>query len=124
MATSVHAASFFQMMIDVIFNRMIIVPRLVIFELGGLILYMCLAFVVFAADNFWTYAFLDWSQGPKAAIWYFVVAILAVIVFFLQYGIHQLRDFIARRVHRNKDHEQFDMEAKGDLPEPTQKDEE
>jgi hypothetical protein len=124
MATSVHAASFFQMMIDVIFNRMIIVPRLVIFELGGLILYMCLAFVVFATDNFWTYSFLDWSQGPKAAIWYFVVAILAVIVFFLQYGIHQLRDFIARRVHRKKDHEQFDMEAKGDLPEPTQKDEE
>ncbi|GAB5588227.1 hypothetical protein Unana1_03127 [Umbelopsis nana] len=116
MATSVHAASFFQMMIDVIFNKMIIVPRLVIFELLGMILYMCLAFVVYAVDHFWTYEFLDWSQGPKAAIWYFVVAILAVIVFFLQYGIHQFRDFIARRVNGNeRAHEQFDMEAKGDL---------
>jgi hypothetical protein len=116
MATSVHAASFFQMMIDVIFNKMIIVPRLVIFELLGMILYMCLAFVVYAVDDFWTYEFLDWSQGPKAAIWYFVVAILAVIVFFLQYGIHQFRDFIARRVNGNEGaHEQFDMEAKGDL---------
>ncbi|KAG2173289.1 hypothetical protein INT43_004663 [Umbelopsis isabellina] len=110
MACSVHAASFFQMMIDVIFNRMIMVPRMVIFELMGMILYMCLAFVIYGVDHVWTYAFLDWSQGGKAAIWYVVVAAVAVIVFFLMYGVHRLRDFIASRAGRNNQHEQFDLE--------------
>lgn len=38
------------------------------------------------------YSFLDWNQGPSAAIWYFIVAFAVVICFFLQCGIHKLRD--------------------------------
>jgi uncharacterized protein YacL len=110
MACSVHAASFFQMMIDVIFNRMIVIPRLVIFELMGLILYMCLAFIIYATQHYWTYPFLDWSQGGKAAIWYIVVAVIAVVVFFLQYGIHRLRDYIASRAGRDRESQQYDLE--------------
>lgn len=86
------------------------VPRMVIFELMGMILYMCLAFVIYGVDHVWTYPFLDWSQGGKAAIWYVVIAVVAVIVFFLMYGIHRLRDFIASRVSRDNQHEQFDLE--------------
>ena len=100
------------MMTEVTFSRMICVPRMVLFPLFVLVLYTCLTFVIFAVDHAWVYPFLDWSQGPKAAIWYAVVALVAVIGFFLNYGIHQLRDAVARRVHRR---------VHGNFEEPTDK---
>jgi hypothetical protein len=41
---------------------------------------------------------LDWTQGPKAAIWYFAVGIICVLAFFIQILIHWLRDFVARKM--------------------------
>lgn len=46
-------------------------------------------------EKWWVYSFLDWSQGPSAAVWYIAVALCVVICFFLQYGIHALRDWLA-----------------------------
>jgi hypothetical protein len=43
---------------------------------------------------------LDWSQGPKAAIWYFVVAIVVVLAFFFMVLVHMLRDWIVRKTGR------------------------
>lgn len=43
------------------------------------------------------YPFLEWSQGPSAAIWYFAVGIICVVAFFIQVLIHWLRDFVARK---------------------------
>ena len=45
---SVHASSFFLMIIDVIFNRMKVPIRMILFVLGTVVLYMCLAFIVHA----------------------------------------------------------------------------
>lgn len=45
----------------------------------------------------WVYPFLDWYQGPSAAIWYFAVGIICVVAFFIQVLIHWLRDFVARK---------------------------
>ena len=45
----------------------------------------------------WVYPFLNWSQGPTTAIWYFVVAIIVVVAFFIMILIHWIRDFIARK---------------------------
>jgi flagellar biosynthesis/type III secretory pathway M-ring protein FliF/YscJ len=45
----------------------------------------------------WVYPFLDWSQGPPTAIWYFVVAIIVVVAFFIMILVHWIRDLIARK---------------------------
>lgn len=49
------------------------------------------------SNHYWVYPFLDWSQGGKAAIWYIVVGVIAVVAFLIQVGIHWLRDFVARK---------------------------
>lgn len=54
-----------------------------------------LAHLVSTSEHWWVYSFLDWNQGPSAAIWYFIVAFAVVICFFLQWGIHKLRDCCA-----------------------------
>ncbi|KAI9340750.1 hypothetical protein BD770DRAFT_476527 [Pilaira anomala] len=94
---SVHGVSFFLMIIDVIFNRMKIPIRMIMFVLVTVVIYMCLAFVVYATQGFWVYPFLEWDQGPKAAIWYVAVAAIVTLSFFLQVLIHFLRDFIAKK---------------------------
>ncbi|KAG2228422.1 hypothetical protein INT48_005372 [Thamnidium elegans] len=86
------------MMMDVIFNRMQLPNRMVLFVFFTVLFYMFLAFVIYATENVWVYPFLDWSQGPRTAIWYFVVAILVVVIYFIMVGIHLLRDWIARKL--------------------------
>jgi hypothetical protein len=76
---------------------------MVLFPLFILILYMCFTFVIFSIYHVWVYPFLDWSLGGRASIGYIVVAGVAILAFFINYGIHQIRDFIARRVYRNKE---------------------
>lgn len=48
MNVSVHGVSFFLMIFDVILNRMKLPIRMVIFPLITIILYMLLAFVIYA----------------------------------------------------------------------------
>ncbi|CAO0799325.1 unnamed protein product [Mucor circinelloides] len=97
---SVHGVSFFMMIIDVIFNRIKIPIRLVLFVFFTVVFYMFLAFIIFASTGRWVYPFLDWSQGPPTAIWYFVVAIIVVVSFFIMILIHWIRDVIARKTGR------------------------
>ncbi|CAO3610092.1 unnamed protein product [Mucor fragilis] len=97
---SVHGVSFFMMLIDVIFNRIKIPIRLVLFVFFTVVFYMFLSFIIFASTGTWTYPFLNWAIGPPAAIWYFVVAIIVVVSFFLMILIHWIRDVIARKTGR------------------------
>ncbi|KAK4512605.1 uncharacterized protein ATC70_003308 [Mucor velutinosus] len=97
MNVSVHGVSFFLMIFDVIFNRMKLSIRMAIFPLLTIIFYMLLAFIIYAVNHRWVYPFLDWYQGPSAAIWYFAVGIICVVAFFIQVLIHWLRDFVARK---------------------------
>ncbi|KAI8970081.1 hypothetical protein BDF20DRAFT_915945 [Mycotypha africana] len=92
---SVHGVSFFLMLFDVIFNRMKLPIRLIVFVLLTVLFYMFLTFIIHATAGFWVYPFLDWQQGPKAAIWYFVVAIVVVVSFFIMKIVHSIRDYIA-----------------------------
>ncbi|KAF9098184.1 hypothetical protein BGX27_000841 [Mortierella sp. AM989] len=52
------------------------------------------------------YPFLDWSQGPKAAIYYIGLAIGLFLVFFALYFIHNFR---------NKSLTNHSIEINGDL---------
>ncbi|RCH78806.1 hypothetical protein CU098_004850, partial [Rhizopus stolonifer] len=97
---SVHAVSFFLMIFDVIMNRMKTPIRMVVFPLITIILFMFLAFIVYACNGYWIYGFLDWSQGGKAALWYILVGIICVVGYFFQCLIHWFRDFIARKSGR------------------------
>lgn len=47
--------------------------------------------------GYWVYPFLDWTQGPIAAAYYFAVALIVLIAFFIQVIIHYVRDFVARK---------------------------
>lgn len=60
-------------------------------------LYSKLTFSKLNRNHTWVYPFLEWSQGPSAAIWYFAVGIICVVAFFIQVLIHWLRDFVARK---------------------------
>lgn len=46
------------------------------------------------------YPFLNWSQGPIAAVWYFMVAIITVVAYFIMVLIHFVRDWIAQKTYR------------------------
>ncbi|KAI8393890.1 uncharacterized protein BYT42DRAFT_609654 [Radiomyces spectabilis] len=98
MTISLHALTFFMMLVDVVFNRMVLQIRIVLLIFANTLIYMCLTFIVHTINDWWVYSFLDWSQGPSAAIWYLAVATFVVLCFFLQMGIHALRDSIASRV--------------------------
>ncbi|GAA5817183.1 hypothetical protein MFLAVUS_010725 [Mucor flavus] len=99
---SVHGVSFFLMIFDVIFNRMKAPLRMIIFVLFTVLVYMCLAFVVHATQGYWVYPFLNWEQGPKAAIWYVAVAAIVIVSYLLQVLIHFLRDFVARKMGKSE----------------------
>jgi hypothetical protein len=43
---------------------------------------------------------LSWSQGQIAALWYFLVAIITVVAYFIMVLIHFVRDWIARKIGR------------------------
>ncbi|KAL0077672.1 hypothetical protein J3Q64DRAFT_1746805 [Phycomyces blakesleeanus] len=92
---SVHAVSFFLMMTDMIFGRVKFFIRQVITVLCTVILYMFLSFIIHASTGWWVYPFLDWSNGRFTALWYFAVAIGIVVIFFIQFFFHWLRDRIA-----------------------------
>lgn len=98
---SVHGASFFLMIFDVIFNRMVLPIRMVLFVFFTVIFYMFVTFIIFADTGKWVYPFLDWSQGPMTALWYFMVAIIVVVAYFVMVFIHWLRGWIARKTGRS-----------------------
>ncbi|KAI8390853.1 uncharacterized protein BYT42DRAFT_641428 [Radiomyces spectabilis] len=100
MECSVHAASFFMMMSEVIFSRMQVYINMILFVFFTVVLYMFLTFIIFAVDHFWVYPFLDWSQGGMAAVWYIVVGVIVVVFFFLQMLFHWIRNRIARKLGR------------------------
>ncbi|KAI9354009.1 hypothetical protein BD770DRAFT_392906 [Pilaira anomala] len=100
---SVHGITLVMTVIEVIFNRMRLPIRMILPVFFTVLLYMFLAFIIFASKHVWVYSFLAWDQGPKAALWYFVVAIMIVVIFFVMLLIHLLRDYLAFKFGRSKD---------------------
>lgn len=49
------------------------------------------------SNGWWVYPFLDWYQGPSAAIWYIAVGLICVVAFFIQVLIHWVKEFVARK---------------------------
>lgn len=49
------------------------------------------------SEHWWVYSFLDWSQGPRASIWYIAVSVIVILCYFLQLAIHATRDWIASK---------------------------
>ncbi|GAA5796972.1 hypothetical protein HPULCUR_002350 [Helicostylum pulchrum] len=93
------------MMTDVILNRMKLPKRMVLMPFFTILFYMFLTFIIYAIKNVWVYPFLDWNQGPKAAIWYFAIAISVVVIYFFMIGIHLVRNWIAKILDNESDRE-------------------
>lgn len=66
---------------------------------------MYIHIISIASKNVWVYPFLDWNQGPKAAIWYFAIAISVVVIYFFMIGIHLVRNWIAKILDNESDRE-------------------
>ncbi|KAL7331301.1 hypothetical protein PS15p_203510 [Mucor circinelloides] len=119
MSISLHAVTLFILIVEVIFNRMIIRINMVLLVFGTVLLYMCLVFIIFAVEHWWVYSFLDWSVGPSAIIWYLAISVFIVLCFFLQVGLHKARDQIAKRFvkkYRNHQPTQDDDDEKKETP--------
>ncbi|KAI9266293.1 hypothetical protein EDC94DRAFT_646933 [Helicostylum pulchrum] len=99
---SLHAVTLFVLLVEVIFNRMIIYINMVLLVYITVLLYMCMTFIIFAVEQWWVYSFLDWRVGPSAAIWYIAISVIIIICFFFQVLVHKLRDFIAKKLIASK----------------------
>ncbi|CAO3600629.1 unnamed protein product [Absidia cylindrospora] len=92
---SVHGASLVMMMVDVILNRMIIHKRMCLLVLLTIVFYIGLAFIYYASEHWWVYSFMDWSYPGTAAMYYVALGVFITLCFFLQVGLHALRDKMA-----------------------------
>ncbi|KAG0241871.1 hypothetical protein BGW41_005217 [Actinomortierella wolfii] len=90
-----HGADLACMLIELVFNRMNLLPVHVLGPLFFIILYMFLAWVYYAARREWLYGFLDWSS-PIAAGWYLGLLAAFTLLFFFQLYLHKGRDAIFR----------------------------
>ncbi|CAO3618965.1 unnamed protein product [Cunninghamella blakesleeana] len=118
---SVHGVSFLMVLIDVILNRMVMHGRICLLVLLNVLIYLCLAFIYFAVDHWWVYSFMDWNKPVTAISYYIALTIFIAICFFIQMGIHSLRDFIARKTSTSKRESDtsYDLEiADDDLKNP------
>ncbi|CAB5368013.1 unnamed protein product [Rhizophagus irregularis] len=97
---SVHGLNFLFAIIEIFLNRQIIVVSFVILSLIIQILYMFVVFINYAVTSMWIYGFADFTKGSITAIWYIGLIIGYIIIFFLVYGVHLLRDFLGRRFGR------------------------
>ncbi|KAI9271531.1 hypothetical protein BDA99DRAFT_298458 [Phascolomyces articulosus] len=98
-AVSLHGSTFLMMITEVIMSRMIIYKRMVVVVFCTVLTYMVLTFIIYASEKWWVYSFLDWSQGASCSIWYIAVAVSVILCFFLQLGIHALREKIGAKCH-------------------------
>ncbi|ORY97969.1 hypothetical protein BCR43DRAFT_490640 [Syncephalastrum racemosum] len=98
--TSLHGVSWFLMFTDSCFNRMKMRVNIVVLIVITIIFYMFLTFIGWGSLHWWVYPFLAWSQGGVAAGWYVGVGVCFVIVYFLQYLFHFVRDWIAKKMGR------------------------
>ncbi|KAI7858451.1 hypothetical protein BDC45DRAFT_531648 [Circinella umbellata] len=97
MALSLHGSTFFIMMTEVIMTRMVLYTRMIVVVFCTVLAYMLLTFIIYASEKWWVYSFLDWDQGASCSIWYIAVAVSVVLCFFLQIGIHALREKIGAK---------------------------
>lgn len=61
------------------------------------------------SDHYWVYPFLNWEDA-LVAVYYFMVAIICVVAFFVQFLIHWIRDFIARKTGHDNFNEKVGSE--------------
>ncbi|KAG0326990.1 hypothetical protein BG000_001170, partial [Podila horticola] len=72
---SVHLLDGVLAISELVFNRHFLQPIHSLFVAGVMLFYMFLTFVVHKTQGTWVYPFLNWDQGPKAAIYYIGICI-------------------------------------------------
>ncbi|CAG8483421.1 17737_t:CDS:2 [Acaulospora morrowiae] len=109
LAISVHGGDFLAMMIELFLNRQIMKKSFVILTCLGLLLFMLESFVVFESSGLWVYSFLDWKNGSPStvAIRYVLFLVSFVVVYFIVYGLHLLRDWIGKKLHKKRTDEKY-----------------
>ncbi|KAG9285190.1 hypothetical protein G9A89_004405 [Geosiphon pyriformis] len=99
---STHGFDLIMVMTEVFFNRMPFVNTHWIIIIIELVLYLLLARINYAINRVFPYYFLNWEQGSIIFWYYFAVLGVALLAYFIQKGIHSLRDSIGRGIWRKK----------------------
>ncbi|KAF9412086.1 hypothetical protein BGZ94_001147 [Podila epigama] len=89
---SVHLLDGVLAISELIFNRHFLQPIHSLIIAGIMLFYMFLTFIVHKTEGTWVYPFLDWNQGPKAAIYYIGICIGLFVVFFVLLFVHKYRN--------------------------------
>ncbi|KAF9348216.1 hypothetical protein BGX26_000365 [Mortierella sp. AD094] len=108
----------FGALFEMILSRHFLQPIHSLFVAAVMLMYMCWSFVVHATTGKWVYPFLDWSQGPKAAIYYIGIAVALFIVFFAMYFIHKYRNkWLSSRSIKINGHldQEYELQGEKDL---------
>ena len=74
--------------------------------------------------GWWVYGFLEWKGGITAA-WYIGVGAAFVVVYFIQFLFHMLRDWVARKLGkapRKHEMQQVDEEGRPEQGEESSQD--
>ncbi|KAF9385992.1 hypothetical protein CPC16_007771 [Podila verticillata] len=89
---SVHLLDGVLAISELVLNRHFLQPIHSLFVAGVMLFYMFLTFVVHKTQGTWVYPFLNWDQGPKAAIYYIGLCVGLFVVFFLLLLVHKYRN--------------------------------
>ncbi|KAK9693712.1 hypothetical protein K7432_013764 [Basidiobolus ranarum] len=93
---SIHGSDFFFMIIEVVLGRWTLTWKHLPFVLLFPVLYMCMAFLNYAINDYFVYGFLNWyaRKSGYVALIYLGVALFFVAVFVAMLYVHRLRDRI------------------------------
>ncbi|KAJ1969378.1 hypothetical protein IWQ62_000666 [Dispira parvispora] len=93
-----HAIDFAVMATEVLLNRQKVMPTHCVVLLVILAFYLGLAYLVWGATGFFVYSFLDFEKKKGfVALYVLGVAVVFMILYFLQVFIHRGRDYLFRK---------------------------
>lgn len=93
---SIHALNFLFAIVEVFLNRQIMVASFVILNLILEILYLGVVNIYYAEHSKWVYEFLDVTKGLKSFWWYLGLFIGFIVIYFIMYAVHMLRDYLGK----------------------------
>jgi len=95
---SAHAINSLWMIIELVINRLIILPAHYLFDFNYVLIYMFYSWMLHAGAGYWVYPFLSWSNGPLLTTGYYIgVYLLNLVFYFAAVGITFLKNKLLTR---------------------------
>jgi uncharacterized membrane protein len=105
-----HGIDALFLLFEVIFSRNLVKWKHLVLIVILSFFYLFYMWVVYAGEGYFVYAFLAFSKGPTVALWYVVMVVTILVLFVIMWGLHWVREWIARKSGADKKFEQPDMQ--------------